>query len=328
MAVQQPVPASALRQVAVQAAQKYGVDPNIFIRQIQAESGFDPTARSSAGAEGIAQFMPGTAASYHIDPFNPNQALDAAARYDANELHAFGGDYRKALAAYNAGAGNADKFNDPNFAGGQTFNYVRKILGGTTSPAAQTAATGAKTSTVRLPAAAGSGLNTQLLARLLRSNDQILGIQPPTNLGTLFAQPQAAPTAPVLPTPTLPQAKIPAQVATEVVGATGHEQPQFLQALAQLAAYEGHPVDITSGYRSPADQAHIYATSVANGTPGIQPDGLPVAKPGSSLHQKGLAADGTINGIPLGALPAAILARFGLATVPGDRVHVQLAGGR
>jgi hypothetical protein len=100
-------------------------------------------------------------------------------------------------------------------------------------------------------------------------------------------------------------------------GNTQGEQAAFLQDLARLAQYEKAPVDINSGYRSYAKQAALYANRGANPNP--------VAPPGHSLHEQGLAADGTVNGIPLGTLPAAVLARFGLATVPGDRVHVQVA---
>jgi uncharacterized protein YcbK (DUF882 family) len=102
-----------------------------------------------------------------------------------------------------------------------------------------------------------------------------------------------------------------------VAGNSQGENPRFLQDLARLAQYEKAPVDINSGYRSYAKQAALYANRGANPNP--------VAPPGRSLHEQGLAADGTVNGIPLGTLPAAVLARFGLATVPGDPVHVQVA---
>jgi hypothetical protein len=64
-----------------------------------------------------------------VDPWNPQQALMGAAKMDAENLRQYGS-WQRALAAYNAGGGNADKWNDPSFAGGQTYNYVRDILGG------------------------------------------------------------------------------------------------------------------------------------------------------------------------------------------------------
>jgi hypothetical protein len=104
----------------------------------------------------------------------------------------------------------------------------------------------------------------------------------------------------------------------KVEGATGGENARFLSALSALAAYEHAPVEINSGYRSYQKQAQLYANRASNPNP--------VAPPGRSLHEKGLAADGTVNGIPLGRIPAAILARFGLRPVPNDPVHVEWAG--
>jgi hypothetical protein len=101
-----------------------------------------------------------------------------------------------------------------------------------------------------------------------------------------------------------------------VVGNTTGEQAGFLASLAALAAYEHAPVQINSGYRSTAKQAQLYANRASNPNP--------VARPGTSLHERGLAADGTVGGVPLGTLPPAVLARFGLEPVPGDPVHVQI----
>ena len=116
------------------AAQKYGVDPEIFVRQIAQESGFNPNAVSPAGARGIAQFMPATAEEFGIDPNDPEQALDAAARYMKMNLERYGGDYSKALAAYNTGAGNVDKYGietvlSDDWANGETKKYIKNILG-------------------------------------------------------------------------------------------------------------------------------------------------------------------------------------------------------
>src|SRR5499427_3243564 len=125
----EPQAGGDLQNYARQVANKYGIDPDIFVRQIQQESGFNPGARSPAGATGIAQFMPDTARGMGIDPTDPYAALDAAARLDASNLSKYGGDYSKALAAYNAGGGNVDKYGGvPPFQ--ETQNYVSTILGG------------------------------------------------------------------------------------------------------------------------------------------------------------------------------------------------------
>ena len=91
--------------VARSAAIANGINPDRFVRQIQQESGFNPNAVSPAGAIGIAQFMPGTAAGMGINPHDPVASLNAAARMMGNLSKQFGGDYSKALAAYNAGPG-------------------------------------------------------------------------------------------------------------------------------------------------------------------------------------------------------------------------------
>jgi hypothetical protein len=84
-------------------AEAAGIDPAIFVRQIEVESHFDPHAVSPAGAVGIAQFLPQTAAQLGVNPTDPVAALRGAARYMAELLRAYDGDEAKALAAYNAG---------------------------------------------------------------------------------------------------------------------------------------------------------------------------------------------------------------------------------
>ncbi len=116
------------KRLTYRAARKYGLDPRIFIRQIKAESDFNPYAGSSAGARGIAQFMPATARELGIDPMDSKQALDGAAKLMAKYVRQYGS-YRKALAAYNAGTGAVAKYGGvPPYA--ETQAYVKKILSG------------------------------------------------------------------------------------------------------------------------------------------------------------------------------------------------------
>ena len=114
--------------IARQKAIANGIDPDIFVRQIQQESGFNPNATSGAGAQGIAQFMPDTAKGVGLsNPYEPITALDAGAKYLASYYKRYG-DYPQALAAYNAGASNVDKYGGvPPFK--ETQNYVSSILG-------------------------------------------------------------------------------------------------------------------------------------------------------------------------------------------------------
>lgn len=85
------------------AATRWNVSAALLAGQLMAESGFDPDAGSPAGAQGIAQFMPSTAAAYGLrDPFDPEEAIDAQAHLMSDLLRQFG-DPSLALAAYNAG---------------------------------------------------------------------------------------------------------------------------------------------------------------------------------------------------------------------------------
>ncbi len=116
------------RAEAARIAQKYGIDPNIFVRQIQQESGFNPEAKSPAGALGLAQLMPGTALDMGVMRIDPMQNLEGGAKYMRMLLDRYNGDYPKALAAYNAGMGNVDKYGGiPPFK--ETQNYVSTIFG-------------------------------------------------------------------------------------------------------------------------------------------------------------------------------------------------------
>lgn len=89
--------------LACQDAQSAGIPPDLFVKQINQESGFQPAAHGASGEIGIAQFMPATAAGLGLNPHDPVASLKAAARLMASYQHQFG-TYAKALAAYNAGS--------------------------------------------------------------------------------------------------------------------------------------------------------------------------------------------------------------------------------
>jgi hypothetical protein len=91
------------RETILRSAARWGVPPALMAGQLMAESGFDPNAGSPAGAQGIAQFMPSTAAAYGLaDPYDPVAAIDAEAHLMSDLLRQFGSP-ELALAAYNAG---------------------------------------------------------------------------------------------------------------------------------------------------------------------------------------------------------------------------------
>jgi len=91
------------REPLIRSATRWNVSAALLAAQLMAESNFNPFAGSPAGAEGIAQFMPSTAASYGLrNPFDPVEAIDAEAHLMSDLIHQFGSP-QLALAAYNAG---------------------------------------------------------------------------------------------------------------------------------------------------------------------------------------------------------------------------------
>ncbi len=113
--------------MAKDAARRHGVPEDLFLRLVQQESGWKPSARSHKGAIGLAQLMPGTARKLNVDPHDPYENLDGGARYLALQFRDFGS-WRLALAAYNAGPGAVQKYGGvPPYR--ETKNYVRKIWG-------------------------------------------------------------------------------------------------------------------------------------------------------------------------------------------------------
>jgi Transglycosylase SLT domain len=118
---------SQYEQAARAAARRHGIPEDLFLRLVRTESAWRPAAVSSKGAIGLAQLMPGTARLLGVNPHDPSQNLDGGARYLSQQYRRFG-DWRLALAAYNAGPEAVERYRGvPPYR--ETRNYVRAILG-------------------------------------------------------------------------------------------------------------------------------------------------------------------------------------------------------
>ncbi|WP_234033044.1 lytic transglycosylase domain-containing protein [Erythrobacter rubeus] len=111
-----------------QLAQRFDLSPSLLEALVWQESRWRENAVSHAGARGLAQLMPGTAAYLGVDAEDPIQNLEGGARYLREQLDRFDGDLEKALAAYNAGPGRVIRAGGiPNIR--ETKHYVAAIIG-------------------------------------------------------------------------------------------------------------------------------------------------------------------------------------------------------
>ncbi|MCL5057628.1 MAG: transglycosylase SLT domain-containing protein [Actinobacteria bacterium] len=118
---------TGLDHILESTAKKFGIDPGLLKAVAKVESDFNPFAVSKAGAMGLMQLMPGTAASLGVEnPFDATENVEGGARYLRSLMDRYGGDAKLALAAYNAGPGAVDRHGGvPPYR--ETTSYLNKI---------------------------------------------------------------------------------------------------------------------------------------------------------------------------------------------------------
>lgn len=122
-----PLADESLSSLITNAAKKYQVDPKLVSAVAEVESGGRQEATSAAGAVGVMQLMPDTAASLGVNPYDKRKNVEGGAKYLKEMLDLFGGDVKKAVAAYNAGPAAVKNYGGvPPYK--ETQNYVNKVL--------------------------------------------------------------------------------------------------------------------------------------------------------------------------------------------------------
>lgn len=124
----QSTASTSLDAIFQKAAEKYNVPVSLLKAIGKAESDFNPNAVSGAGAQGVMQLMPATAKSLGVtNSFDAEQNIMGGAKYIKQMLDRYNGNVKLALAAYNAGSGNVEKYGGiPPFK--ETQNYVKKVM--------------------------------------------------------------------------------------------------------------------------------------------------------------------------------------------------------
>jgi soluble lytic murein transglycosylase-like protein len=142
------------------ASARYNLPAGLLQSVAKVESNYDPNAVSPAGAQGVMQLMPATAAGLNVaDPFDPVQNIDGGARLLSQLLSDYNGNVTLAVAAYNAGPGAVSKYGGvPPYP--ETQNYVSQVLAGADLQSADYSPSGSSDISGGNMAADATGLNS------------------------------------------------------------------------------------------------------------------------------------------------------------------------
>lgn len=263
-------------------ANKYRIDPKVFRALIGQESGGNQNAVSPAGAIGRTQLLPATARALGVNPHDPIGNLVGGARYLRQQLDHFGGDYKKALAAYNAGPGAVEKYGGvPPFA--ETQNYVKNIMAKagepSSAPSASAASSGSRTvrTSRTIPGVDNSDARRGLILQFLqqRHNPQAL-----VSLASGLQGAQDTPDRKVYSSKTVKGSAPSSSSKGGVAHFDGKPVASWIKPLLEYGRAHGWQGTVASGVRTDAEQTAIYKS-------GVRPAALPRSMGGAgSNHER------------------------------------------
>lgn len=292
--------ATDYRRLARVDARRQGINPVLFSRQINQESGFNPNAHSPAGADGIAQFIPSTAKGMGVNTKDPRSSLDGAARLMAGYLQKYG-NWKDALTAYNAGPGRV---------GGklptETQNYIKSILGGgNRAGTGSESTTSTRTVTTKAAVDNSGARRAALLDYMLHRESH--DTQGGALLSTVGAIAKLKDSPARTKTVTSTSDAAPSTSTHGGVGKfDGKPVANWIVPILKEARKAGWKGTVSSGFRTDAEQTQIYDS-------GVRPAAKPKSEGGAGSNHEGTV-------YPLGAIDvtnaqqlAAIVQRLGLA---------------